>query len=367
MSYRRLHGPVLRFTLLAGLAAIGAGVPPATAADAPASDPVLDEYHERLDALDPDNLVDRYQLAIWCKDHDRLELAAAQCKAILKIDPDHTQAKLLLHIAEPPKDAARPPSRDRANRRLAPEIPRVTPKDVQRLRFAEIRLPQTATERLRPEPFDRVPVQFDSRVPQRFWERMQGRVGFTEKTERVEFFKMSPVQQLGLIAAHTGWEFQPDVQIAGDPKVFATFKTRIWPMIKTNCTTSGCHGGINPASFRFLADQPAVPEVIYANFLILDTITVDADRMIDRDRPDDSLLLTYALPQDKSLKPHPSPPEIKSILRNREDPRYNLLADWILSLRNPHPDYGVELVNFPQHLRPPPSILDLDANAPDNQ
>jgi hypothetical protein len=272
----------------------------------------------------------------------------------------------LLRIVEPPKKKRRP--RD-PNEAAPPEIPRITERDVQRLRFAEINLPRTDLDRARPAEFDRVPVEFTADARQRFWKQMQGKIGFTEKQERVDFFKMSATQQLGIIATQTGWDYQRDVKINGDPQVFKTFKTRVWPLLKAGCATSGCHGGPNSTAFRFLVDNDANTEVLYTNFLILNTIAVDNDRMIDRDRPRDSLLLTYCLPQDKSLKPHPAPPEIRPALRNPQDPRYEVIHQWILSLRNPHPDYAIDLIGFPQDLRPPPSALELpnDPNEPDNE
>ena len=122
MSYRSIRWAALPLAIFPCPLVFHHVAPLAQAADP--EDPVRNEYHRRLETLEPDNVADRYALAVWCKDHDRLDLAAKQCKAILKIDPDHSQANLLLRIAEPAKKPRRPRSRIDAKKAPPPPIPR---------------------------------------------------------------------------------------------------------------------------------------------------------------------------------------------------------------------------------------------------
>ena len=84
--------------------------------------------------------------------------------------------------------------------------------------------------------------------------------------------------------------------------------------------------------------------------------------MIDRALPEDSALIRYMLPAEEGQPSHP-PVErgrVMPVLRSTRDPRYQMLVEWISSLRSPHPDYQLEYV-FPEWLKgssQPPAVGD---------
>jgi hypothetical protein len=101
----------------------------------------------------------------------------------------------------------------------------------------------------------------------------------------------------------------------------------------------------NPAD-----NEPAA----YTNFYILQQHVKQAPqqpgpfgrgelRMIDRARPDQSLLVQYMLPPTIAEHDHPQVPGYRPIVRGREDPVYLRTIDWIgKSLEPVEPDYGID-------------------------
>jgi hypothetical protein len=66
-------------------------------------------------------------------------------------------------------------------------------------------------------------------------------------------------------------------------------------------------------------------------------------RMIDRQKPRDSLLLQYALPGSLADYPHPDVPGYKPAFHSVNDPRYRTILNWIGNTLQPvQPDYGFE-------------------------
>jgi hypothetical protein len=64
--------------------------------------------------------------------------------------------------------------------------------------------------------------------------------------------------------------------------------------------------------------------------------------MIDRLRPEDSLLLNFGLTQSVTKLPHPNAKGFKPIFHNTSDPIYLDVAKWITSLKALAPDYGIK-------------------------
>ena len=103
-------------------------------------------------------------------------------------------------------------------------------------------------------------------------------------------------------------------------------------------------------------------QAVYTNFLMLNDLTVGSHRVIDRGKPDESLLLTYLLPRSEVAPElrHPGDVEYKPIYRARTHPRYRLIKKWIESLKHPAEDYGVHIIE------PKQPILDGDDSDDDD-
>jgi hypothetical protein len=83
---------------------------------------------------------------------------------------------------------------------------------------------------------------------------------------------------------------------------------------------------------------------MYTNFLILQKYSYKIGdrtyRMIDRERPADSLLIQFALPPNMASPPHPQGQNYKGAVRTTSDNRLRSAADWISSLNPVVPDYS---------------------------
>ena len=65
-------------------------------------------------------------------------------------------------------------------------------------------------------------------------------------------------------------------------------------------------------------------------------------RLIDRQRPEQALLLQNALPGSIAEFDHPDVANYRPSLRNVNDARYRVVLDWISSLRPVDTNYGIE-------------------------
>ncbi len=331
---------------------------------------IEEEYEDRRSKLGADDSKGHFELARWCERNKRFDLVVKQCEYILQIEPANENASLLLQLAKHrleeadlPKGKPRPvgPPEPVFGGELAGQTPVLTPQDVQKLRFAEV-----GTRRS-----ERISLRFSNRVAQRFWETMQDDEEFQRQWPRTRFFRLRPHQQLRLIKRWTGDQFSTDIEINSDPYVFQEFKSRVLPIVTRGCASIKCHGGPEARGFRLHTDPTMSTEVLYTNFLILDNYEYTAEagveaerphqeakkpededveetgrrkvyRMIDRDRPEYSLLLEYGLPGEVAESPHPTPPEFIPVFRNRRDRQYQIVLNWISALQLPRPDYGIE-------------------------
>ncbi|MCC6239408.1 MAG: hypothetical protein IT448_03815 [Phycisphaerales bacterium] len=173
------------------------------------------------------------------------------------------------------------------------------------------------------------------------------------------------------------------VKLTGNPAVMQYFQQQIQPTILAGCASAGCHN--TPAAGNFMLFERAGDErTTYTNFLILQQYvkqgsTADAAggaaaysaktdgaatadgigaggavagtsifgdqthrvAMLDRQRPQDSLLLQYMLPSDQTANPHPPARGFRPLVRDRSDRRYVDVLRWISSLNPISPDYQI--------------------------
>ena len=66
--------------------------------------------------------------------------------------------------------------------------------------------------------------------------------------------------------------------------------------------------------------------------------------MIDRERPEDSLLVQYSLPPETAKIPHPQVANYKGTVPNKTNGRYRELVHWMGQVLSPvAPDYGIDM------------------------
>jgi hypothetical protein len=152
------------------------------------------------------------------------------------------------------------------------------------------------------------------------------------------------------------------VQITSDPAPMVEFRQKVEKQVLSasclQCHLAGKLQGEHNQLALFAGDnEPAA----YTNFIVLQQFSKEVqfkpkDRpieyaMIDRTRPEGSLLTQYALPPDLADVPHPEAKGYKGAVKNKTDIRYRELIGWIQSLSPLPPDYSFIDLTQPE---PPP-------------
>ena len=300
-------------------------------ASAPASQEDFERiYQERLGSVQDNDAEGLYGLATWCAGKGRSDLAAELCQQILGTWPSHEKAKRLLRLATRRMAALQGPVSRPAPAAARPDpIIVLSDQAIHRLRFWEFRPDDMA---------DRPRVRISRQVINEFLDGM-AQSGTMTPLQRRDFLRHANDDKLAEMVKHTGDRYIGRIKMASDPRVFMTFRQRVWPIVGRGCATSACHDRSYPGPFRLLTAGSAYTPIVYANFYATDSFESDQGRLIDRGNPEASLLLQYGLPSEMADKPHPVP--VKAAFLSRTHPRYRIVLDWIRSLRSPRPSYGI--------------------------
>ena len=321
-------------------------------------------FQKRLAALGPRDVVGRITLARWAFERKEYDLAKQAASDAIQIDPRNQEARdLLLTIDAQRKLQSRTPPQGQGqpgNRPAAPGGVAVAPEGAQGQGHPDqghaaggaMPRPRTADEvnLIRQREWSRndrnVKVRFQNDVKKRYLARARD-------VRPADFNNMNAVEQ--------GWkivhdrnatdDMANDVRLTTDPLPLHEYKTIVQRAVLPGCAAAACHGGGPAGNFQLYPRADHDPEV-YANFLNLSTYTRSSGegkesrkaQMIDRDRPADSLLLQYALPQNLSDNPHPDVPGFKPMFRTLKDPKYDQFLRWISNDLAPlQRDYGIDL------------------------
>jgi len=292
-----------------------------------------DEYKQRFRALAPDDLEGHYRLALWCKDQKAYGLLKAECKYLLSRNKDHEPARLLLELAERElgegSEATSQPG-DAQHQQPMPKL--LNNEAIQTLRRCELQLD-------RPEV---VGALFNNRVQERFLEEYGADL---ESKVRDRFFKLPASERAQLILRHAPDTLGPDVEITRNPARFEVFERKVLPIVLENCATSACHGPKGTTRWRIYTDRATTEKLVYTNYLIIHEFTAGGERLLDREFPARSTLISYGLPDEERLVDQPTrhPVAIQPPFAGRNDRKYREVLSWIESLSFPAPDYGIKL------------------------
>ncbi|MCG3128684.1 MAG: hypothetical protein CHACPFDD_03574 [Phycisphaerae bacterium] len=302
-----------------------------------------DEYRQRVAKLDARDLDGHFAVAEWARSRQRWDLVTRQCRYILSLDANHRKAKILLEEAlakAVDQEAARAGDSEADGAESgASDVPLLTEREITRLKMLELSADRVE-EQLR--------VRFIQKRGQKGAEeqyvgdmRASKDEAFDAESERT-FSKKPPQEKLADIARKTGSRYADLIEISGDPEVFATFRRKILPLISRGCSRSGCHGSQPSGEFRFPAGSRQNEAVAYTVFAVLDRTRTAAGPLLNRDDPSNSVLLDFMLPPKEANRPHPDVGpgrKLTPIVKSTSDRNYQMVLDWINSLRVPHPDY----------------------------
>ncbi len=327
---------------------------------------LMETFNRKRKALAKDDFDGIYNLARWSYTHELYPQVAALAEELLKINPDHANAKLMLTAAkrrmaatsQPDDDdkSTKPPVRPRVEQDA---LPKLTADQVDVIKLMEFR---TGSEGERPESLR---VAIDRGLVAEYLEYKQGVDPRFNKRAQREFQGQPPHIQLAWILRDWPPSQRPDlvkkVEVHDDPQALKPWRERIHPWVLNSCAAANCHGSKDQSTpWKLITTGSRTDELsVYTNFYVTSEFESKAGKLINRDRAEDSLLLQYAVASDAgSIANHPkvNGQSIRPALRGASDPTYRQILSWIRDWRKgglkfPKPNYGI---NFPPNQGPQP-------------
>lgn len=317
--------------------------------------PSIDEqYAERHQKLAADDVKGRIDLANWASQNQRPDLAVQALQEAQKIDPTNRNVALMEDTAQrqwdldrrqgktgtpatapggatPPAEPTSQPAASATSpggKKKAPEYRLLNDNEVNTIREKEMRADDP-----------RVVIRLENNVARRYLA--------SGAHDAAAFRQMSTVAQAQEILASGDPALTKDVRVATDPAPLLEFRQKIHPLVASSCGSLACHGGgTHGGDFGLFTSDTT--NALYTNFYILQKYTKTIDgveyKMLNRTFPDRSLLLEYGLPAGQADVTHPSVPGYRPRFRNRTDPAYTEVVQWLTqSLKPIPPDYGIDV------------------------
>jgi hypothetical protein len=289
-------------------------------------------YQTRLAELKPNDAEGLYSLAVLCSSRQRPDLAADLSRKILASWPAHTKAKALLRAATVRMAATSrttPTSRPAMSQPALTVAGVLTPEAINRIRFAEF---------LADDMTDRPRVKIAKIVLQEFLELVTKAKSMNDD-DLNQFNRSDNDDKLRwIIKKSDAQRYVDNIQLNSEPRSMATFRQKIWPIINHGCAAPNCHGGEKAGHLAYVLPTTYAP-VMPTNFYIVSRFEAPEGLLVNRQHPEASLLLQFGLPPDQSEWKHP----VASLptYSGPNDPKYQIVLDWIRQLRTPCPDYGI--------------------------
>ena len=286
---------------------------------------IAQQYRQRRTQLKDEDVQGRYDLAKWLYDQRALEMARRELLDLRRISPDDDRVKLLLNAVEEqlkasaaiaaaqqqqtataPAGGTSDPAGTASvttNAKAETPITRLTPEQINVIRIYEY------DSQARPPLRVQVPGEvFDALFSN--YREDPAVIAILRQTNGPNLFRSkSGNEVLEFLFQRKARELYDKVRVLDDPPALRTFRTQIHQSYVLNyCATDRCHGGNNAASrsYYLFRNNPWEDATAYTNFYLLHAYEKDTMRMIDRSRPDDSLLIQYGLPRQEAKVPHPN-------------------------------------------------------------
>ncbi|MEM1165790.1 MAG: hypothetical protein AAGI30_05800 [Planctomycetota bacterium] len=303
----------------------------------------MERYMELREGIADDDAAGLIDLARWLLANDLVELALLEARLALRAEPRNAEAMRLVHRLEVVNDL-RKSDRDsaesstdgaeRTGRSEVPwaSVPLLAPGQIQLLKVYEVDLADPPRVAIGRETVDRL-----------LREHADHELIPNSDEGRAAFRDLSALEVLDVMFRVQARELYPEVEVIGHPRSFRIFRDEVllaW--LATSCASTACHGGGDAGGLQLVGGVPRSDEAVYTNFLILDRFRTSLGQpLIDYDRPESSLLVQFASPQEEVLWPHPevagwSPSPVSRNTRLRE----RTIA-WIEAMYQPRPTYPI--------------------------
>lgn len=296
------------------------------------------EYQDRLAKIDDKDANAHFELAVWAEQNAAPDIAMKEVLRSLELNPDSEKAQVLKRKLEaaaratstPPEPKTKPANgTNQTGGAAGLDIKDlVTDEDITKIRFWEVHKKDPG-----------VSIDFSNNALKRF---IEGQA--MEPKDEKSFRALSRSEQLVYIRETSGQDrLMEDIIVKSDPTAIKEFRA-VWPGIEQNCAVADCHGGPKGKGQLKLFPRGKAPneKADYTNFLILSLWEKDGRRLIDRQRPEDSLLLQYGLPVKDAEFDHPGK-HSAVMFSSKKAPNYKKLDEFIRGLEGPKtPNYGTK-------------------------
>jgi hypothetical protein len=313
----------------------------------------------RLKPKGPKDVSGQLAAAHWAIDHKQYEMAKEALDEAARNDPANPDVKALQQSVEKqlaaspsgttqPGAATRPSTGDGGNGAGGPKAPAkrmVTQKEIQTIRKLEWRQGDRT-----------IKVKVPPDVRKRFIDS-----GLVPDAAQL------PQNDLAFeILQHGPPALREQVQIVSDPAPIVEFRQKVEKhVVQASCLQCHAAGKLQGEHNQLALFPGDTEQAAYTNFIVLQQYSKEIqlkpkDRsieyaMIDRTRPEGSLLTQYALPPDFADVPHPEAKAYKGAVKNKTDMRFQELMGWIESLAPIPPDYSFIDLTLTE---PPPEARD---------
>lgn len=141
-----------------------------------------------------------------------------------------------------------------------------------------------------------------------------------------QFANLPPLAQLDVLFAVRDRALYPKVEVKTEPATLAAFRTQYHRHVVAHF--SGYFAGLVPGLIAKPKAPSTQPEA-YTNFLALNLAVVDGHPVINRDKPEESLLLQWGLPRNEAKFRAPNIKGWKPCFSSPRDSRFLALVEWI--------------------------------------
>ena len=269
---------------------------------------------------------------------NKLPEAKAANDLALKLAPDLQSAKILgAYIKRHMEEAANPTTSTGTTQTAAVnKSDKLTPEQMVRVKAYEI----TDADRT-------LAGSVDRKTLEDFWTKVVMADPVTARTvtadDREAFYSADFLRQARRIVDSRRNEYIDRLKITGDPVALTKFaEVNTWAV--NNCAYQpGCHAvETSKESFRIYTRGGLAPVNMYTNFYLMTKEKAGDANMLDRVKPEESLLLQYALAAKEAKYTHPGVKKVPVRFVNARNDNYVRLTQDIDALNKFVPDYGLD-------------------------
>lgn len=333
---------------------------------------IAEQYQDKRAKIADDDLEKRYELVRWLFESHEFKLAKSEISSLITQFPRDGRLEAMDKLIdarvkllqEQKSQDAKPetkvsPTEKKSPTRAAPDrkpvnfegqepAPRLNDDQVNVIRVYEV------------NPSDHPNVQVPNEVMESVYKKYAGEqdvpVGIQAQRQALGAEGWRKLQLLFSLRAR---EFYSQVKVFDDPKVISDFRSTIHTRyVLSYCASNACHGGKDAGNFFLFRFQPASEQTVYTNYYILNRYSNKTSYMIDREKPQRSLLLQYALPKNVAVTPHPDVKGWRPLIQTLDQDPAPVILNWIQSLGIVDPKYPITY-NIPH--------VDKDGNVNTNQ